>query len=268
MKICGNVEVKGTNSGYSPVSVTTDGDLMIFTGFVNDEADLFMYDVDSETLTNITETDNIKESNPRFSTDNESACFITAIDSVHQLCVLDVQTLSIYILYSTDLRIPGCIYSVDNERIYFVEETDSLNKSTLDVRDSYQGNVISLNIITSEITVLDANSGSWGAHNMQLNQNYILYGRIPSAKWIAYRFDSQIMTMLDQSGVDYVDINESDQILHSSDSVTGSIRLFNIEMGTFDEIITDSFGGSYNLDETKICFVSRYKVNKGNRLTD
>ena len=256
-KISGDIDIK---FGDSSVSVATDGNLMIFTGFENEQADLFVYDVDNESFVNVTETDSIDEFNPRFSTDNETACFITSIDSVHHLCVLDISSFSVDALYTNHLRIPGCVYSIDQERIYFIEEYEDSKQSIVSTREYYRGKLMSLDVSTLELIMLDDYTSNSRAHLMDINANYLLFRRYSSGDWVAFDLENQI-TILIELYAGFIELNENNQILHSGDSITGSIKLFDIETGTIDEILTDSFGGSYNLDETKICFVSRYRVN-------
>ena len=257
MKISGDIDIK---YGYSSVSVTTDGNLLIFTGFLNEQADIFIYNVSNESFVNVTETDSIDEFNPKFSIDNESACFITSIDSVHRLCVLDIPSFSVDTLYTGNLRIPGCIFSIEKDRIYFIEEYEDSKQSIVSTREYYRGKLMSLDVSTLELIMLDDYTSNSRARLLNINDNYLLFRRYSSGDWAAIDLENQI-TILIELYAGFIELNENNQILHSGDSITGSIKLFDIETGTIDEILTDSFGGSYNLDETKICFVSRYRVN-------
>ncbi len=257
MKISGDIDIK---YGYTSVSVTTDGNLIIFTGFVNEQADIFVYDIDNESFINITETDSIDEFNPRFSNDNESAIFITSIDSVHHLCVLDIPSFSIDTLYTDYLRIPGCVYSIDKEKIYFIEEYEDYKQSIDSTREYYRGKLMCLDTSTLEVTMLDNYTSNSRVHSMDINDNYLLFRRYSSEDWAAFDLVNQIIILIELYAR-FIEINENNQILHSGSSFAGSIKMFDIETGTIDEILNESYGVSYNIDDTKICFVSRYRVN-------
>ena len=253
-----NIFVPGTNLGYSKAEITEDGSSIFFTGVINDNDDLYRYDVETGTITNLTQTDAVNERNLRLSRNSTRACFLAATDTSHAVCSFDLVTSEIDTLYTSTKRIPGCVASPDGSKIYFAEEVYGPGRY-------YQTAIKELNRLTSVVTVIDSISSSTGAHEIAANDDFIIYKRLGSGEWVTFSLLDGSMTTFAKCTANSVNLNNDNEVLFVYHL---AVWLYKIESGEYDKIRDNADKCAYNMEETKICYIGRYYRKRSEYITE
>lgn len=253
-----NIFVPGTKLGYSKAEITEDGSSIFFTGVINDNDDLYRYDVDTGTITNLTQTDAVNERNLRLSRNSTCACFLAVTDTSHAVCSFDLVTSEIDTLYTSTKRIPGCVASPDGSKIYFAEEV-------YDPGRYYQTAIKELNRQTSAVNVIDSISTNTGAHEIVANDDFIIYKRLGSGEWVTFSLLDGSMTTFAKCMANSVNLNNDNEVLFVYQL---AVWLYKIESGGYVKIRDGAESCAYNMEETKICYIGRYYRIRSEYITE
>jgi hypothetical protein len=262
-KISGDVEVEGTNRGNAKPTISNDGNYALFSGIASNQHDLFLYEIGSNVLTNITNTNSVDELNPRFESNELKACFITRNDSLHYLTVIDPLNSTIDTLYTSNKRMPACLYSFDNQSIFFFEEYDdkAIDSKSYE-RDYYRTYLKRISINSLEVNELVDNSSNYCSYISVLNENYIIFD-LYSGRLTAFSLLNNDSIDLPESIIYAFDLNVQNKVYFSGSEIpeSGTIEIFDIELNETTIATTNAIAPALSKDDTKLCCIGTYVIN-------
>jgi hypothetical protein len=263
VKISGDVEVEGTNRGNAKPTISNDGNYALFSGIASNQHDLFLYEIGSNVLTNITNTNSVDELNPRFESNELKACFITRNDSLHYLTVIDPLNSTIDTLYTSNKRMPACLYSFDNQSIFFFEEYDdkAIDSKSYE-RDYYRTYLKRISINSLEVNELVDNSSNYCSYISVLNENYIIFD-LYSGRLTAFSLLNNDSIDLPESIIYAFDLNVQNKVYFSGSEIpeSGTIEIFDIELNETTIATTNAIAPALSKDDTKLCCIGTYVIN-------
>ncbi|MDN5354813.1 MAG: hypothetical protein PWQ09_1569, partial [Candidatus Cloacimonadota bacterium] len=168
-------------------------------------------------------------------------------------------------LYTSNKRMPACLYSFDNQSIFFFEEyEDKAIDSKSYERDYYRTYLKRISINSLEINELADNSSNNKSYCAKSSSNYIVYKMYPTGFVNALDLNSFILKEVNDGQISYFDLADNNYIYYSDCQAVidcSFIKRISLDSDSIDILCNNAIAPSLNESQTKVCYISRYITN-------
>jgi hypothetical protein len=158
---------------------------------------------------------------------------------------------------------PACLYSFDNQSIFFFEEYDdkAIDSKSYE-RDYYRTYLKRISINSLEVNELVDNSSNYCSYISVLNENYIIFD-LYSGRLTAFSLLNNDSIDLPESIIYAFDLNVQNKVYFSGSEIpeSGTIEIFDIELNETTIATTNAIAPALSKDDTKLCCIGTYVIN-------